>query len=94
MLGHVMIQEKLSLVVNENLFSSEETKRSNLQALARWALRNTLSPKVGKGRYTMAEYEKVKRIPIPLEVNSHLLLVTTEVNADQSRIIQQVLNLV
>jgi hypothetical protein len=30
----------------ENLFSSEETKRSNLQALARWALRNTLSPKL------------------------------------------------
>jgi hypothetical protein len=78
----------------ENLLSSEETKRSNLQALARWALRNTLSTKVGKGRYAMAEYEKVKRITIPLEDNSHLLLVTTEVNADHSRIIQQVLKLV
>jgi hypothetical protein len=78
----------------ENLLSSEETKRSNLQTLARWALRNTLSPKVGKGRYAMAEYEKVKRITIPLEDNSHLLLVTTEVNADHSRIIQQVLKLV
>jgi hypothetical protein len=78
----------------ENLLSSEETKRSNLQALARWALRNTLSPKVGKGRYAMAEYEKVKRITIPLDDNSHLLLVTTEVNADHSRIIQQVLKLV
>lgn len=78
----------------ENLFSAEETKRSNLQALARWALRNTLSSKVGKGRYAMAEYEKVKRITIPLEDNSHLLLVTTEVNADHSRIIEQVLKLV
>jgi hypothetical protein len=78
----------------ENLLSSEETKRSNLQALARWALRNTLSPKVGKGKYAMAEYEKVKRITIPLEDNSHLLLVTTEVNADHSSIIQQVLKLV
>jgi hypothetical protein len=78
----------------ENLLSSEETKRSNLQALARWALRNTLSPKVGKGRYAMAEYEKVKRITIPLEDNNHLLLVTTEVNVDHSRIIQQVLKLV
>jgi hypothetical protein len=78
----------------ENLLSSKETKRSNLQALARWALRNTLSSKVGKGRYAMAEYEKVKRITIPLENNSHLLLVTTEVNADHSRIIQQVLTLV
>jgi hypothetical protein len=78
----------------QNLLSPEETKRSNLQALARWALRNTLSPKVGKGRYAMAEYEKVKRITIPLEDNSHLLLVTTEVDADHSRIIRQVLKLV
>ena len=78
----------------ENLLSSEETKRSNLQALARWALRNTLSSKVGKGRYAVAEYEKVKRITIPLEDKSHLLLVTTEVNADHSRIIQQVLKLI
>jgi hypothetical protein len=78
----------------ENLLSSEETKRSNLQVLVRGALRNTLSSKVGKGRYAMAEYEKVKRITIPFEDNSHLLLITTEVNADHSRIIQQVLKLV
>jgi hypothetical protein len=77
----------------KNLLSPEETKRSNLQALARWALRNSLSPKVGKGKYAMAEYEKVKRITIPLD-NSHLLLVTTEVNADHSGVIDQVLKLV
>jgi hypothetical protein len=41
-----------------NLLSPEETKRSNLQAIARWALRDSLSSKVGKGRYAMAEYEK------------------------------------
>ena len=77
----------------KNLLSPEETKRSNLQALARWALRNSLSPKVGKGKYAMAEYEKVKRITIPLD-NGHLLLITTEVNADHSRLIDQVLKLV
>jgi hypothetical protein len=32
----------------KNLLSPEEVKRSNLLALARWALRNSLSPKVGK----------------------------------------------
>jgi hypothetical protein len=78
----------------KNLLSPEETKKSNLQALARWSLRNTLSSKVGKGRYAMAEYEKVKRITIPLEDNSHLLLITTEVNADHDRIINKVLRLV
>ena len=74
----------------KNLLSPEETKKSNLQALARWALRNALSPKVGKGKYAMAEYEKVKRITIPLD-DRHLLLVTTEVNADHDRIIDKVL---
>jgi hypothetical protein len=77
----------------QNLLSLEETKRSNLQALARWGLRNALASKVGKGRYAMAEYEKVKRITIPLE-NNHLLLITTEVEADHGRIIGNVLKLI
>ena len=34
----------------KNLLPSEETKRSNLQALARWGLRNSLAPKIGKGK--------------------------------------------
>jgi hypothetical protein len=75
-----------------NLLSPEETKRSNLQALARWSLRNSLSPKIGKGKYAMAEYEKIKRITIPLE-NDHLLLITTQVEADHVRIIDNVLQL-
>jgi hypothetical protein len=75
-----------------NLLSSDETKRSNLQALARWGLRNSLAPKIGSGRYAMAEYEKIKRITFPLE-NHHLLLITTEVNADHNKIIGSVLQL-
>jgi hypothetical protein len=41
----------------------------------------------------MAEYEKIKRITVPLE-NDHLLLVTTEVEADHRTIINNVLKLV
>ena len=74
-----------------NLLSSEETKRSNLQALARWSLRNSLAPKIGNGRYAMAEYEKIKRITFPLE-NFHLLLITTEVQSDHGKIIDKVLD--
>ena len=73
----------------KNLLSSEETKKSNLQALARWGLRNSLSPKVGKGKYAMAEYET-----IPLEYDGHLLLIATEVNANHERIIDHVLKLI
>jgi hypothetical protein len=78
----------------KNLLSSEETKKSNLQALARWALRNTLSPKIGKGRYAMAEYEKVKRITIPLEDNDRLLSITTEVDVNHDRIIDHVMKFI
>ena len=77
----------------QNLLSAEETKRSNLQALARWGLRNTLAPKIGYGKYSMTEYEKIKRITIPLK-GEHLLLVTTEVRADHVKIIEAILKLV
>jgi hypothetical protein len=41
----------------------------------------------------MAEYEKIKRITVLLE-DGHLLLVTTEVDADHRSIINNVLKLV
>jgi hypothetical protein len=77
----------------KNLLSSEETKRSNLQALARWGLRNSLAPKIGKGKYAMAEYEKIKRITVPLE-NYHLLLITTEIEADHGKVIDSILKFI
>ncbi|MFZ0510525.1 MAG: DUF6659 family protein [Candidatus Nitrosopolaris sp.] len=74
----------------KNLLSHEETKKSNLQAMARWGLRNSLAPKVGKGKYAMAEYEKIKRITFPLD-DDHLILVTTEVTSDHMEIINRIL---
>jgi hypothetical protein len=73
------------------LLTSEETKRS-LQALARWKLRDDLGAKSGKGKYSMAEYEKMKRITIPVD-ETHLLLVTTDVQADHGKIIDVILKL-
>jgi hypothetical protein len=75
-----------------NILSNEETRKSNLQALARWGLRNSLSSKIGRGKYAMAEYEKIKRITIPLD-DDHLLLITTEVAADHAQIISNALKL-
>jgi hypothetical protein len=40
----------------------------------------------------MAEYEKIKRITIPLD-DDHLLLITTEVQADHGKIISDTLKL-
>jgi hypothetical protein len=76
----------------ENILTNEETRKSNLQALARWGLRNSLSSKIGRGKYAMAEYEKIKRITIPLD-DDHLLLITTEVEADHAQIISNALKL-
>ncbi len=76
-----------------SLLSPEETRKSNLQALGRWGLRNALTPKTGKGRYAMAEYEKIKRVTIPLDDN-YLLLVTMEVEADHNRILERTLKMI
>ncbi len=75
-----------------NLLTPEESKKSMMQAFARWGLRNALAPKIGRGKYAMAEYEKIKRITFPLDQN-HLLLVTTEVDADHMKIIDNILKL-
>ncbi len=47
----------------------------------------------GYGKYSMTEYEKIKRITIPLK-GEHLLLVTTEIRADHVKIIRAILDLV
>jgi hypothetical protein len=74
----------------KNLLTPDETKRSNLQAMARWGLRNSLSSKVGRGKYDMDEYEKIKRITFLLGLD-HLLLVTTEVDAEHIKVIDMIL---
>ena len=74
----------------KNLLTPEETKKSNLQAMARWVLRNSLSNKVGRVKYSMAEYEKIKRITFSLDLD-HLLLVTTEVDTEHMKVIESIL---
>jgi hypothetical protein len=46
-------------------------------ALSSWKKRTKLESKIGKGKYVLAEYEKIKRITIPLN-HKHLLYITTE----------------
>lgn len=75
------------------LLSADETKRSNLLAIERWKLHNALAPKIGKVRYAMEEYEKIKQFTIGLEAN-HLMLISTEVDAEHSRIIESAIKLI
>lgn len=60
-----------------NILSLQETKDSLRRAISTWKIRNELSHKIGKGRYTITAYDKIKRITIPLH-NGHLLYISIE----------------
>ncbi len=74
----------------KSLLTPEQTKISNLQALIRWELRDSISHKIGREKYSMEEYEKIKRIIFILD-HDHLLLVTTEVDTEHMKVIDSIL---
>ncbi|HZA08387.1 MAG TPA: hypothetical protein VE619_11845 [Nitrososphaeraceae archaeon] len=73
----------------KNLLTPEESKKSLELAVNSWKTRIALAPKIGKGKYVLAEYEKIKRITMPLD-DKHLLYVTTEVECDHSTLIDRI----
>jgi hypothetical protein len=73
----------------KNLLTPEESKKSLEQAVNAWKIRSELVPKIGRGKYVLAEYEKIKRITMPLGDN-HLLYVTTEVESNASSLIDKI----
>jgi hypothetical protein len=84
--GKIMLSDHRQGV--QNLLSPEESKKSLELAINAWKIRNELAPKIGKGRYVLAEYEKIKRITMPLGDN-HVLYMTTEVESDHARIMDK-----
>ena len=79
----------------KNLLSPEESKESLELAVNSWKIRSKLAPKIGKGKYVLAEYEKIKRITMPLgDNNNYILYITTEPEADHSNIISKIEDIV
>jgi hypothetical protein len=74
----------------KNLLTPEESKRSLELGVNAWKLRSELSPKIGKGKYVLAEYERIKRITMPLSDNKHLVYITTEIPSEHDKIINGV----
>jgi hypothetical protein len=68
----------------KNLLSPEESNKSLGLAINSWKVRSELADKIGKGKYTLTEYEKIKRITMPLG-DKYL---TIEVEADHSKLIR------
>jgi len=93
------------LVVNHragvrNYLTEEETAASLKRAASAWKARKQLSPKIGKGLYAVAAFEKITRITFPLG-DDHLIFVSMgsdTVRMDlhqggQKQIIEHVLNI-
>jgi hypothetical protein len=69
-----------------NLLTPDESRKSLEMAVNAWKSRSQLAPKIGKGKYVLAEYEKIKRITMPLG-DKHLVYVTAEPRANHAYII-------
>jgi hypothetical protein len=75
-----------------NILTSDESKKSLQRAIDSWNARNDLSAKIGEGKYVLAEYAKIKRITIPMG-KEHLIYLTTDANANHTKIIDRALKL-
>jgi len=83
-----------------NYLSEEETVASLKRAASAWKARKELSPKIGRGLYAVAAYEKITRITFPLGENNLIFLSmgSDAVRMDfhgggQKQIIEHVLNI-
>lgn len=76
----------------KSLLTPEESQRSLQLAIKAWISRNEVSDKIGKGKYALVEYEKLKRITLPLD-SENILYITTDVEADHAKIITKALRL-
>lgn len=77
----------------ESYLPYDEISKSTLNAILRWKTRESLYPFLGKGRYSLTEYEKLKHITFPLN-ESVLLVVGADVEIDHNVIIQKILQLI
>ena len=75
-----------------NLLTPDESRKSLEMAVNAWKSRSQLASKIGKGKYVLAEYEKIKRITMPFG-DSHLVYVTTEPPANHANIISGIMSL-
>jgi len=72
---------------------SEEMTKSIHSTISRWKSRESLYPFLGTGKYSITEYEKIKRITFLLETHV-ILVISMEVEVDHDLIIKKVLQLI
>jgi hypothetical protein len=72
---------------------SDESKMSFHYASKAWENRKNLSHRVGKEKFAIVEFEKVKQISIPVD-NQNILLVSVEPKTGHDQIVKSVLSLI
>ncbi len=75
----------------EPLLSPSDTDETLQNAVSSWKSRMKHYDKIGKGLYTLAVYEKLRRVTVPLPDN-YLLLVTIGKEGGQKQIVDRILN--
>lgn len=76
----------------ESYLTPEETKNSLIDTYSRWRTRQGLSKKLGSPLYAVAQYEKVKRMTIPLD-DDGLILVSTEPSCYHEIITKEIISI-
>ena len=77
----------------ENYLDSHDQRLSAEHILRSWKLRREFEDVIGKSKFVMAQYEKIRRYTIPIDLN-HLLFITTEAELTNTSFIQNTLELV
>ena len=71
--------------------SPSDTRETLQHAASAWKSRMKHYDKIGNGIYTLAVYEKLRRVTIPLK-SGNLLLVTIDNQGGQHQIVDKILN--
>ena len=76
----------------EPFLNEADTKETLHYAANAWKIRRTFEPKVGKGRYVLAVYDKLRRLTMPLG-DKYLLMVTWGIEGGSAQIIEHLENM-
>ncbi|AJM93070.1 DUF6659 family protein [Nitrosopumilus piranensis] len=76
-----------------SLLPPDELTKSIHNTLLRWKTRELMYPFLGTGKYSLTEYEEVKRITFPLK-NYAVLVIGMETTAEHNVIIEKIRQLI
>ena len=75
------------------ILTDDELKMVHFYAVQRWDTRKNIEHRIGKTRYSMGEYEKMKRMAFPID-DRYLLMIHTNIENDHQKIISETLSLI